>query len=431
MVSKSIIVFEHSTLYVGEKGFTANHYRSLLKFNDLHGNKYFIPGLNKVTFKSHVGVIQVGDKTIEILPKADKFPISEEQVVKWQSALLYMLKKSGLLKLNSPEKATQKEHKSDLLDIYLYSFLNEVERLIHLGLIKKYHRVVKNQTVLKGRLLMGKQILLNNVHKERFYTEFTTYDRNNQFNSIIKMALQIIFQTSRNNSIKQLAARNLLSFENLDNWNGTEKDFSKLLFDRKTNGYRQAIEIAKMIILNYCPDIKSGTKQILAILFDMNRLFEKYIYRILKKEEQYYSTSFLKISSQTNLSFWKQKSIKPDIVLQYIDDSNELQKIIIDTKWKVIDEANPSDNDLKQVYVYNLQFGARRSILFYPFCGQKNSGINNYSQSLITSQFEHGCELYFADLFEKGTSKMNDVFSKTFLDYIVSNNGNKIKSVYL
>ena len=67
------------------------------------------------------------------------------------------------------------------------------------------------------------------------------------------------------------------------------------------------------------------------------------------------------MSRQNRKDFWETKRIRPDIILE-----KEGKKYVLDTKWKILDEASPSDDDLKQMYVYNLYFNSERSILLYP-----------------------------------------------------------------
>lgn len=422
MANNTITVFEHSKLKIGEQGFKPHHFNALVKYNDLHKSKYFTVGFKKIIFKSYVGVIQAGDKVIEILPKADR-ETNENNIIKWQSALLYMLKRAGFIKINESEKTSQQSHRNNLLDIYIFTFLNEVNQLIHAGLIKKYNSIRKNETSLKGRLLVEKQIQFNNIHKERFFTEHTIYTRNNIFNAILKKALEIIKLTSTNYSIKQGVSKHLLYFEDIDSWNGKIEEFDKLIFDRKTKPYAYAIELSRMIILNFCPDMSAGNKPILAILFDMNKLFEKFIYKLLKKEEKKFSKYHLCVRQQNRQLFWKDKSIRPDILIDYkILINNELvsQRIIVDTKWKIITANNPSNDDLKQMYAYNLQFNSYRSVLFYPSTGQANSGVTNYNKSEKLPAFEHGCELYFSELFETNSIKINELSGNEFIKYLIS-----------
>ena len=53
--------------------------------------------------------------------------------------------------------------------------------------------------------------------------------------------------------------------------------------------------------------------------------------------------------------------MKPDIILKKGDET-----IIIDTKWKIPDGYIPADDDLKQMFVYNLYWSSYKSVLLYP-----------------------------------------------------------------
>ncbi len=420
MRSKSLSVFEHQSIFVDGDFFKEMHFKALVKYNDLHGSKYFTVGHNKITFKSFIGVIQVGQIVIEILPKADHLQVSDPATIhKWQSALLYMLNRAGYIRLNETDIASQDATKYTLLEVYLYAFIKEVGQLVHAGLIKSYRQTVKNQTALKGRLLIHKQIQHNYIHQERLYTEHAVYNTNNLINSIIKRALTIIHDNSYSFHLKTEVAKLLLYFEQIDSWFGATTDLDRIRFNRKTEAYAYPIELAKLIILNFCPDMSAGQKPVLALLFDMNKLFERFIYGSLKKAETAYRHINLSVNRQCSQVFWKTKTIKPDIIINYRLSNGNYRNVIIDTKWKIVSVDNPSDDDLKQMYTYNLQFGADCAILFYPKINQVNNGISNFEAGSVAQEFAHGCTLYFANLFDD-SGKISDLYAADFIDEILS-----------
>ena len=163
---KVIQVFEHSPLRVEEQGlFRRKHFERLVRYNELHGNKYFRVGHRSIYFESYVGVIQVGDLVIEVLPKADRDGVADKN--KWHEALIRMLHACRELRLESLSEASLKLRSMPLLDLYFQSYLEEVAYLVHCGLIKQYRKQQGQVGSLKGRLLFQQQIARNLVTNPR------------------------------------------------------------------------------------------------------------------------------------------------------------------------------------------------------------------------------------------------------------------------
>jgi 5-methylcytosine-specific restriction enzyme subunit McrC len=361
---------------------------------------------------------------IEILPKADNREETDENKSKWQNALLVMLRECRLLKVKSLTEANLQLKSLTLIDLYLKAFIEETTAIVHRGLVKKYRCNEGNLYKLKGRILFEKNISKNIIHKERFYTSHQVYDRNNIFNQIIAKALNVIIGITSNHRFIPTVRDLQLSFEDVDDINVTEKTFDSIRFNRNTECYRTALLIAKMIILNYSPDIKNGENDILAILFDMNMLFEKFIYFQIKKEEINFKEYDLSISGQESKAFWQGRRVRPDIIAEFKKENKE-KRIVLDTKWKVVTDDTPSDDDLKQMYVYNLHFDSPRSILLYPKVGNKNRGPRPYENSdTFGEEYEHFCQMLFVELFDADGKKKQNI-GKKIIDEILNHEENK------
>ncbi len=361
--NKPIQVFEYDFLAMGTRGFEKSHWEALGKYNDEHGGDFFRLTYNGVKFQQYVGVIQVGNLTIEILPKIGKEADPTGNKDEWQQVLIDMLRECNWMKVHSHAKASLQFKYNSILEAYLELFIKECESLLHNGLIKKYRLENGNCTSLKGKLLFAQNIQKNLVHQQYFYTRHQVYDRDNIFNQLLLKGLKIIPLITQSPLLKDRVSRLLISFPELYEPKVTQATFKNLVFDRKTSSYREAIEIAAMLLLNYRPDLSSGQNQVLAILFDMNDLWEEYIYRQIQR----HNTHNWKIEPQEEKYFWNQanttrkKSIKPDIVI-----SSNGRAIIVDTKWKLPEDNIPSDNDLKQMFVYNEYWDGITAILLYP-----------------------------------------------------------------
>lgn len=391
--NNAIQVFEHEKLTLhSDKRFQEKHLKSLISFNDSKDNKYFKVIRDGVKFTQYAGVIQAGNLTIEVLPKADKETnLSKGRKRLWRDVLLNMLRECGLLKVDHVEKANLNLRSNSLLEIYIQLFLTEVEQIIREGLLKKYIPNNGNKMALKGRLNFSKNLTQNIAHRERFYVNFIEYSTSNVFNQIIKKTLQTIPKMSNSPLHNDRVQRLLLNMPDLPECKITPTIFDKLVYNRKSERYKEALLISKILLLNFRPDITGGNENVIAILFDMNKLWEEFVYRRLKKEEVAYG---FKVSRQQIRNFWQPsfgqlspKKIRPDLQLKRNGES-----IIIDTKWKINNDLMPDDSDLKQMFVYNLFWNCDRSILLYPATNE-TSGHGSYIDFKNPSGYHTHCSI--------------------------------------
>jgi 5-methylcytosine-specific restriction enzyme subunit McrC len=408
-MAKRIQVFEHGTLAVDEQGFTASQFAALVCYNDRHGCTFFHVGHNRLHFGSFVGVIQVGDLAIEILPKLDN-EAAPGAKPKWQNALLQMLRQSGLLVVEAAPEADLHLGQSPLVDLYLDAFLTEVERLTHAGLVKRYRVSEANLYKLKGRIQFAQHVRRNFLHRERMFTAHQVYDRDNIFNRILKCALVILGNLAVRPSLVSRAGACQLCFEEVADGRITTDTFARLRLDRNTERYRRALQLARFIILNYSPDLRGGNEDVIAILFDMNRLFERFILVQLHRATAQFADRQFRVAGQVSKRFWSNKTIRPDIVASF-DDVGASKSVVLDTKWKVPKDGQPADDDLKQMFSYNLHLGVRRSLLVYPRAHSAQSERPaDFAQSLGLPQgYQHSCGMCFVDLFDSTERLRKDV----------------------
>ena len=375
-----IQVFEHSFLPIGKKGFEQRHFVALSKLNALHNYQYFDLKHNGVVFKQFVGVIQVNGLTIEILPKVDQYEVeNEETKSKWQSVLIEMLRVTRKLKIQKVGQAQLSKQSIHFLDLYFEWFLNEMQVLIHQGLIKQYYKQTENVKALKGKLEFAGHIQKNLVHKERFYTTHQVYEKDHLIHQILGQALEIVAALSKGTYPYSKCKTVQLDFPEVEAIKANENTFTKIPKSRKTAPYETALSIARLIILNYAPNVSSGSEKMLALLFDMNKLWEEYVLIRLKQavvEKEGYS-----VSGQNATPFWKDITVRPDILL--VKGS---ERFIIDTKWKNIDYSKPSTDDLRQMYVYNEYWSSRKSLLLYP---SNYSDFKGFVEFVKLSEHDH------------------------------------------
>lgn len=364
---KHITVFEHQTIklnqVIDEVKFDKDRLKALQNYYGEKGVPYYSLFHNGVRFNEYVGVIQVGEMIIEVLPKADNVFAVINEKKKWRDILIDMLLTVGVFDIHAPSSSNLKLKQNSILDLYFELFIKEVEYLLHNGLVKQYRKKNENVTALKGNLQFGKHIQQNLTHQERFYVRHTTYDVKHKLHFILYKTICLLKQINTSVSLHSRIGALLLHFPEMPDMKVAETTFEKLVYTRKNQSYKKAIEIAKLLLLQYHPDVSKGRNNVLALMFDMNKLWEQFVYVSLRKH-RVVSTS---ITAQTSKFFWKpeygyRSKIRPDIVI----NKDKPDCIVLDTKWKNLNGYNPSPDDLRQMYVYHKYYGAKRVALVYP-----------------------------------------------------------------
>jgi len=366
-----ITVFEHQTLRVGSgtKALSEDQLKALQQYYG-NGSPFFSLCHKGVKFNEHVGVIQIGKTVIEVLPKADADAGSESEETKWRNILIGMLKAVGSFNIKTTSESHLKTRSNTILDLYIEILIKELEYLLHIGLVKKYRRTEGNCNALKGSLVFNKQITQNLTHQERFYVRHTTYDTTHHLHCILYKALLLVKQINTSHLLQSRIGSLLLDFPEMPDIHVSQSSFDKIILSRKTQTYQKALEISRLLLLQYHPDLAHGRNHVLALMFDMNKLWEAFVYRSLLKNKDAGTT----IKPQRSISFWKQDSgqiskIRPDIII-----TKNKESFVLDTKWKLVSGAGPSVEDLRQMFVYHEYCAAKKVALVYPGGSEKITG---------------------------------------------------------
>lgn len=378
-------------------------------------------GKDGIKFEHYVGQLSFDGYQVEVLPKADRKEADENEADRWQSHLLDMLCVACDLPLQATGQSRQTHRGSVVLDFFLNRFLHEVAKLLRRGLVKRYRKVARNRTALKGRLLFARQISRNMVHRERFFTESDEYDYEGVLNRILCSALKLTGEIAVSGDIRTRARGLAFDFPEVSDIAVDEATFSRITYDRKTVDYRFGISLAKIILLHAIPTLRSGREELIAMMFDMNRLWEVFVAKLAKKFAMTTpETNTITIDSQKTKLFWikdgrqkKGKTIRPDIVI-----GNGKETLAVwDTKWKTPDDI-ASDADLKQMFVYHLYWNTNKTALLYPNDGRREDISGSFVDIPIlvdknSEPRKHECSMRFLEIDDESAESS---FGKRWVD---------------
>lgn len=365
-------------------------------------------GFRKIQASYYVGTVQTKDGTIiEILPKIYRNSGQEETDRNiCRNIFLKMLSS-----LCSSDAATfqdaglQVKKGFPILETYIGNYLREVEMLCQTGLGKNYVRLEENERFLKGRLMVPKHFQHNSIDNSRFFISYDKYQEQIPQNRLIVstlLRLQHITTSPRNRAdINTLL--DLLS--DIQASTDIQGDISKAQHaDRSMEKYTRIISWSETILLGKGFTAFSGDYINQALLYPAEKLFEDYVAKLFKDFFRKFSEDF-KVHTQHTGYYLVDKHtgsgrfrLRPDIFIEaplseypfYIR-----QSIIIDTKWKNLDESRPDKNyfidikDMYQLFAYGKKYEKQQGIhldmptvpklvLIYP-CSQKfRTHLNDY-----------------------------------------------------
>lgn len=391
-MSRTLEVFEHGKLHVteGPAGLRPHEFDALVRFNDAHDGKYFEVGHRWIRTTSYVGYVEVGELAIEVMPKADRDAPSTRV---WREGLIEMLRVAMGLRLERLSSATQQVTRSPLLDLIAQAYLAELQPLIHEGLAKGYRTAQGNGSVFRGRLAMPRHLRENIARADRFFVEYQTFDHDIIVNRLLAAALEVLSWAALSSGVASAVDAALAAFPEVELNGLTGAMFDRVRLSRATQRYANALTYARMIIAQQGPQLRNGRERVFALLFDMNALWEQYIAVLLRRS----APSGLTVHTQERHAFWTPehrgvRRVRPDIVVRRAGSGDTI--LVIDTKWKVPTAGLPSDEDLKQMFVYNELLHATRSVLLYPQTSRSSPTTGTYATK------EHGCEQIHVGLFE-------------------------------
>lgn len=324
--------------------------------------------------QNYAGVIQTKDgTTIEILPKISNLKDDKEdgKVIKTKDEkskeiLLKMLKTLKRSPFKNFNMANLKSSNMPLLEIFITMFLEELSKLIQKGIKSDYITKEENLKFLKGKLKINDQIKRNYIHKERFYVEYQEFMSDRIENRLIKTTLNYLYKKAKSNKNQQRIREFLFVFDEIGISYNIKTDFSKVKLNRQMKDYEQVLLWCKTFLLENSFSPYKGKDVAFALLFDMNLLFESYVYDYLKR-----SGDFNTITEQDkthHLAYLnkneKKFQLKPDIVINN-------GSIIADTKWKILSNDKThqgiSQSDMYQLYAYGTKYKECKDMyLIYP-----------------------------------------------------------------
>jgi len=368
-----LTAFEHQPLPIGDSGtgtgLTSVEADRLLSIGESR------PGFCERRYRSirlaqYAGVVSLGDRVLEILPKIDELTPPED----CRGILLRLLKQSDRFPLYRHLPVGQSLRDARLLEVFISAFFDSVTEIVRGGLLRQYRECEEDLSVVRGRILTGRQFAMLSNRVDIIACRFDDLTADNIWNRLLKVALRSVRPWIASFELNRRWTELMAVFEEIPDTRIEMRVFDRLVFDRHAVRYRTGIEWARWILGTLSPAIRAGENTAPGLLFDMNALFQSAIASVLNRKIDLNSHIHLRSQEADRFLTKVVESgtaafrLKPDLVFRRF---HEL-RAIADTKWKrlKISESGhllPDESDIYQMHAYAAAYGCDQLALIYPW----------------------------------------------------------------
>jgi 5-methylcytosine-specific restriction enzyme subunit McrC len=330
-------------------------------------------GHRQVKLAQFCGVVGLGERVLEILPKTQDGASSADEC---RGVLLRLLRLTERFPQFRHQAVGQHLRRVPLLEAFIAAYFDAVSVLTRGGLLKQYLEHEDDLTVVRGRIAVARQLGVHSNRPDLVACSFDELTIDNVWNRVLKKAIQCTRPWIRSVELNRQWVDLMGVMHDVDDSRLSGPDVERLAFNRQAERYRVAIDWARWILALLAPALRAGHTDAPALLFNMNRLFESAVATVARR--QVYGESGLTVeaqdTSQALVTMVSQDRVelgfqlRPDLVFRRED----AVVAIADTKWKLIGwdskrRLMPSEADMYQMHAYASAFQCRELALIYPW----------------------------------------------------------------
>ena len=235
-------------------------------------------GQNKIKIAQYVGLVASSTIRLEILPKIEKAAHLETR-----GTLVKMVASALNIRIYDGEITPLNTQDRDLLDVIILVFSRRLISEIRKGLNRNYRRHLDDFPRLRGKLNVTRQFTKFAASPQILACEFDEFSADIAMNQLLLCAVNCLLRRTNFDKAKKLlseaqAAFSEVSFVDIDQ--ALHFDFTT---DRKNERWQPCLQLARWFLAALYQAAHSGRQDGVALVFDMNKLFEAYVTRVAQK----------------------------------------------------------------------------------------------------------------------------------------------------
>ena len=310
---------------------------------------------------SWVGVIKYKNTHFQILPKLICNNGDKENILK---NLIYMLSYTKKLDIKTSNEARLSTAKNPFIEILIREYSKSLFECLKRLTPKKYVREEDNLNYLKGKIKFTENVRHNSSNQAKFYCEYDEFSENNILNQLFLFVSTCLYNISNDSYNKKTLKFIINYYSDIKLVRFDRFKAEKIKLSRNQELFKKPFNLAKMFVEKTSVDLSKNKFENITLIWDMNKLFEEFIFEIMKKNESEFGWTFTAQKGKRLLAGDdnKKRNTYVDIYAE-----NDKDKIILDTKYKIFTGTDDFSNaDVFQVSTYCLLHNADKAVLIYP-----------------------------------------------------------------
>jgi 5-methylcytosine-specific restriction enzyme subunit McrC len=317
---------------------------------------------------SWIGVVRFERFEVRVEPKLAGDSLRVVQMLEVTRGIESLRRKSGVRNLHAQG--------ADLFDLFAYLLADECERIVKGGLLHAYVEEEDELPAARGRILWDRQALRRPGRVDRLACRFDELRQDVVENRLLAAALGFCSRRVRHEGVARRSRElEALFREVCDPEKFSATDVADIVYDRLNTHYREAHELAKLLLASQGTDdlLATGERRCFAFLLDMNSLFERLMEAVLRFV---LGGQGLQVhAQQRNRSIlWDvtrdrpYAPVIPDFVIEPRDGVGP--RVTVDAKYKAYDDRQLATSDVYQGFLYAFAYasaaGMPRSLVVHP-----------------------------------------------------------------
>lgn len=357
------------------------------KFSRAGARMAQVEGRRRLKLDNYVGVLHTPcGTTLEILPKHHEL---DDSPLSCRALLRKMIQVLLDLPAREVDVAPIELYDAPLTEWVMQRFLDELDRLVQRGLHFDYQRVEEESPYLRGRLDLRRQLQQTPGKAHRFNVRHDVYLPDRAENRLLRLALDRIRVTTQSPENWRLAQELSVRLAEVPPSRHVDRDFEAWSTGRLIAHYQFIKPWCELILKQQMPLALLGNHWGLSMLFPMEKLFERYLARWLRRQltpgvDLRTPAAFKSLCSHQGQDMFR---LEPDFYIGRVG-----QRWVLDAKWKRLNTAEDkygiNQADLYQLFAYGHKYldGQGQMALIYP-------RSTSFSAPLPHFEFQPGLQL--------------------------------------